>query len=75
MRITPIVNAEIIGRYRKTANTITDVFTNKVLVKSNNKARIILLFNELNTKGLMNAKIIDNNAKNKTHDKLLYVIA
>ena len=74
MRITPITSKEIIGRYRKQANTILDSFTNQVLLQSNNKAKVNKVYKQLNTIGLVNAKILDNNAHNPKQAKLLYVL-
>ena len=69
MKIQPIVNKDIIGRYRKTANKIIDVFTNQTILKSNNNKKLNKKLNQLNTIGLINAQRIDNNQA-----QLLYVL-
>ena len=69
MKIQPIVNKEIIGRYRKTTNKIIDVFTNQTILKSNNNKKLNKKLNQLNAIGLINAQRIDNN-----QTQLLYVL-
>ena len=71
MRITPITTQDII-LYRKVANQVLDTFTNKVLYTGNKAENI---YKEVNRIGLINAHIIDNNAKNGCNAKLLYVLA
>ena len=73
IKVTPIVNTDIIYRYRKQANTVIDAFTNKVLCKSDNASKLDKTINKLNKVGMFNARILDNNSKpNKV--KLLYVL-
>jgi hypothetical protein len=60
MRITPIVNADIIYRYRKQANTVIDAFTNQVLIKNKNNSVLDKTIKELNRVGMINAGILDN---------------
>jgi len=69
MRIAPICSKEIIGRYRKINNTITDVFTNQILLRSNSNRTLNKKYNQLNAIGLLNAQRIDNK-----QTKLLYVL-
>ena len=71
MRIVPIVNTEIVGRYRKQANNILDVFTNQVLYTTNNKTKLNNVFKQINTIGLVNAKRLDKDV----HAQLLYILA
>lgn len=73
IKVTPIVNADIIYRYRKQANTVIDAFTNKVLCKSNNTSKLDKTINKLNRVGMFNAKLLDNNSK-PAQAKLLYVL-
>ena len=73
IKVTPIVNADIIYRYRKQANTVIDAFTNQVLCKSNNASKLDKTINKLNRVGMFNAKLLDNNSK-PAQAKLLYVL-
>lgn len=73
LKITPIVTNDIIYRYRKQANTVIDAFTNQVLTKSNNHAKLNNIINKLNKVGLFNAKLLDNNSK-PHQARLLYVL-
>ena len=73
IKVTPIVNADIIYRYRKQANTVIDAFTNQVLTKSDNQAKLDKVINKLNKVGLFNAKILDNSIRPQ-QAKLLYVL-
>lgn len=73
IKVTPIVNADIIYRYRKQANTVIDAFTNEVLCKSNNANKLDNTIKKLNRVGMFNAKILDNNIK-PHQAKLLYVL-
>lgn len=73
MKVTPIVNADIIYRYRKQANAVIDAFTNEVLLKSNNVNKLDSTIKKLNKVGMFNAKILDNNTK-PAQAKLLYVL-
>lgn len=73
LKVTPIVNADIIYRYHKQANTVIDAFTNEVLCKSNNTSKLDKAINKLNKVGMFNAKILDNNTK-PHQAKLLYVL-
>ena len=72
MRITPIVNSNIIMRYRKlNLNKVYDSFTNQVFKTSNADS----LITKLNKIGLLNANIIDANATRKTQKQLFCVVA
>ena len=73
IKVTPIVTNDIIYRYRKQANTVIDAFTNEVLTKSDNHAKLDKVINKLNKVGLFNAKILDNNTRPQ-QAKLLYVL-
>ena len=72
MRITPIVNSNIIMRYRKlNLNKVYDSFTNQVFKTSNADS----LITKLNKIGLLNANIIDANATRKAQKQLFCVVA
>ena len=71
MRITPIVNADIIYRYRKQANTVIDAFTNQVLMKNKNNSVLDKTIKELNRVGMINARILDNSKG--VQPKLMYL--
>ena len=59
MRIQPIVTKDIIFRYRKMdASKVLDAFTNTIIKTSNADS----LIKKLNKVGLINARILDNNA-------------
>lgn len=75
MRIAPIMTMDIIGRYQKTSNKIIDTFTNKVIV-TGKENKIDALYKEINKKALLNADILDFNAKQPKNKKahLLYVV-
>lgn len=72
LKVTPIVNSDIIYRYRKQANTVIDAFTNEVLCKSNNANKLDNTIKKLNKVGMYNAQLLDNNTKPQA--KLLYVL-
>ena len=72
MRITPIVNSNIIMRYRKlNLNKVYDSFTNQVFKTSNADS----LITKLNKIGLLNANIIDANTTRKAQKQLFCVVA
>ena len=71
MRITPIVNVDIIYRYRKQANTVIDAFTNQVLMKNKNNSVLDKAIKELNRVGMINARILDNSKG--VQPKLMYL--
>ena len=59
MRIQPIVTKDIIFRYRKMdTSKVLDAFTNTIIKTSNADS----LIKKLNKVGLINARILDNNA-------------
>lgn len=56
MRITPLISADIIGRYTKRNNSIVDNFTMKVIhTKTPDK-----MLNKLNKIGMLNAQRLQN---------------
>lgn len=72
MRITPIVNANVIMRYRKiNASKVLDSFTNQIFKTSNADSLIA----KLDRIGLLNSKIIDTNATRRTQKQLFCVVA
>ena len=72
MKITPICNCDIIGRYRKQSNTLVDTFENRILLRTKNKARLNKKYQEVNRVGMINAKILDGTRPSTC--KLLYVL-
>jgi hypothetical protein len=75
MRITPIVNVDIIYRYRKQANTVVDAFTNQVLMKNKNNSVLDKAIKELNRVGMINARILDNSKGVQPKLKYLDIVA
>ena len=71
MRIAPVVNADIIYRYRKQANAVIDAFTNQVLIKNKNNSVLDKTIKELNRVGMINARILDNSKG--VQPKLMYL--
>jgi hypothetical protein len=71
MRIAPVVNADIIYRYRKQANAVVDAFTNQVLMKNKNNSVLDKAIKELNRVGMINARILDNSKG--VQPKLMYL--
>ena len=60
MRITPLISADIVGRYSKKANCIIDNFTNTI-IQTPSKNKRNKLYCRLNTIGLLNSNRLQNN--------------
>lgn len=77
MRITPIQNADIIGRYAQQGLKVVDTWLNKVLYTGSNKQTVSMALAKINRIGLINGRIIDQNARlPKAQQKpLLYYMA
>ena len=71
MKVTPIVNADYIYRYRLLGNKVLDTFTNTEYAQTSMQKANELL-NKLNTIGKQNAQIID---MGKGKGELLSIVA